>query len=129
MHENCEQRESLSFSTKPVERTSEIIEYSPFTFNKLILISTMESLVRFLIGFVLIYQLGPPADCKVIKQQPQQDEHGQEIKVNLERQPNGTTHFNSTLNGSRVEVDGTSIKYTNSTLLSSGSNINSLTQM
>lgn len=89
----------------------------------------MESLARLLIGFVLIYQLSPMADCKVIKQR---DEHETEIKeteVNYERS-NTTTHFNATLErGPQVEFTETSIKYTNSTPSSSGSSINSLTHM
>lgn len=90
----------------------------------------MESLVRFLIGSVLIYQLLPMANCKVIKQR---DGHEKELKgneVNYERS-NGTTHFNSTLNGAQMELSETSIKYINATQLSSGSefNINALTHV
>lgn len=91
----------------------------------------MKSLVRFLIGFLLIYQQLPLANCKVIKPQQEAVKQGQEIKENYERQSIGLemTHFNSPLEGSQVEVDGTSIKYTNSTPMSSESNINSLAHM
>lgn len=88
---------------------------------------TMESLVRFLIGFVLIYQLLPIADCKVIKQRSGHEKEISESEVNYERS-SSAAHFNSPLNGSLVELNGTSIKYTNATP-SSGSDINSLTHM
>lgn len=89
----------------------------------------MESLARLLIGFVLIYQLSPIADCKVIRQRDEHEAAIKETEVNYERS-NTTTHFNATLErGPQVELTETSIKYTNATPSSSGSSINSLTHM
>jgi hypothetical protein len=82
----------------------------------------MESLVRFLIGFVLIYQLLPMSGCKVIKQRSGHEKEISEIEVNYER-PN--------FSESVEELNGTSIKHTNATreLVSRGSDINSLTHL
>lgn len=88
---------------------------------------TMESLVRFLIGFVLIYQLLPIVDCKVIKQRSGHEKGISESEVNYERST-GAAHFNSTLGGSQKELNKTSIRHANAGSLS-GSNINFLTHM
>jgi hypothetical protein len=90
----------------------------------------MESLVRFLIGFVLIYQLLPMLDCKVIKQRSGHEKEISESEVNYERS-NRIADFNSSLSGSQVELNKTSIKYTNATsvVALSGSDIDSLTHM
>ena len=89
-------------------------------------ISTMESLVRFLIGFMLIYQ--PIINCKVIRQRDGHEKEIIESNVNYERS-NGTTHFNATLDEVQTELSETSIKYTNASQLLSGSDINALTHV
>jgi transcription elongation GreA/GreB family factor len=72
----------------------------------------MESLVRFLIGFMLIYQLLPLAECKVIKPR---SGHDGEISFGPEV---------TLLNASQVELNKTSINYSNATQ-STASNIDS----
>lgn len=106
----------------------ELIEYSPRTDQQLEL-PTMKSLVRFLIGFVLVYQLTLLANCKVIKQQQGHEKEISGSEANYERS-NETTNISATLSDSREELHKTSINYTNTTSASlSGSDIKSLTHM
>lgn len=103
-------------------RTSEIIENPHPT------VPTMKSLVQLLIGFLLIYQPLLVAECKVIRQQG----HEKEISWSDEHyeRSNGMANFMAPLGQSRVELNETSIKYTNATeTTSSGFNVNALTHM
>jgi hypothetical protein len=97
-----------------VHKNPAVVELIEFSRSKSL---TMESLVRFLIGFVLIYQLLPMADCKVIKQRSVHEKQISESEVNYEWS-DGRAQFNSTLNNSQVDLNETSINYTNATLSS-----------
>lgn len=89
---------------------------------------TMRSLVRLLIGFVLIHQLPLAVECKVIRQ------HGHEKEIswgelNYERL-DAMAYALAMLGESRVALNGTSIKYTNATKATpSGFNVNALTHV
>lgn len=88
----------------------------------------MRSLVRLLIGFVLIHQLPLAVECKVIRQ------HGHEKEIswgelNYERL-DAMAYALAMLGESRVALNGTSIKYTNATRATpSGFNVNALTHV
>lgn len=78
---------------------------------------------------MLIYQLLPIANCKVIKQRDGTEKEIKGIEVNYERSNGTASHFNSTLDEAQEALSETSIKYTNATQLSSGSNITALTHV
>ena len=79
---------------------------------------TMESLVRFLIGFVFIYQLLLLGECKVIRQSSGHEKEISEIAGSYE-----VTHLKSS-HATQVELNGTSINYPNATRLTA-SDVNS----